>query len=473
MNDGITCPLCNGPTIFESKNCRSFLNHIRKCVPIGSQSSQKTGPHQSHELPNDQFFLSMNRSLNFSGISLLQSSKKNDNLMNATDNHEYVLDCPYDESNADDFDEVDEISSMKIPFSENDPLQPHVMFQVQMRNMIAKQGAPLCLYDRIMSLMNSYLQSGNYFNQPFMSSSVLQKHLESIYNTTPLKPLHRTVSLSNGSKVTVPTFDVENMILSMVMNDKMMTSSNYAPGYNIYTGQKIPNHPHNMKYGEIHTGKAWDTALTHYCGNDDEFMPLALVVFGDKSHTDLHGALSLTPLIFTLSLFNRTARNRVSFWRPMAYVPNLSFGKGESDSALSVTKLQDEHICLAAAFQSVIEINKRGGMSFSFGGKLVRAKVWIHYFVGDTEGNNKWLGQYNSSNQGVSMPYRDCKCSFEDMDNTRVKCQFFKLSDISDAEAEMDANQSKDVFRNMSKHPIQNALLRPDLSQLISTMTGF
>jgi len=68
-----------------------------------------------------------------------------------------------------------------------------------------------------------------------------------------------------------------------------------------------------MKYGEIHTGKAWDTALSHYCGNDDEFMPLALAVFGDKSHTDLHGSLSFTPLIFTLSLFNRTARNRVSF----------------------------------------------------------------------------------------------------------------------------------------------------------------
>jgi len=104
-----------------------------------------------------------------------------------------------------------------------------------MRNMIAKQGAPLCLYDRIMSLMNSYLQSVHYFNQPFMCSCALQKHLEGKYNTTQLKPLHRTVSLSSGCKVTVPTFDVENMILSMVMNDKMMTSSNYAPGYNIYT----------------------------------------------------------------------------------------------------------------------------------------------------------------------------------------------------------------------------------------------
>ena len=68
----------------------------------------------------------------------------------------------------------------------------------------------------------------------------------------------------------------------------------------------------------------------------------------------------------------------------------------------------------------MIELNKHGGMSFSLGGKQVCAKVWVHYFVGDTEGHNKWLGHYNSSNQGVSMPYCDCKCSFDDLDNTRV-----------------------------------------------------
>ena len=50
-----------------------------------------------------------------------------------------------------------------------------------------------------------------------------------------------------------------------------------------------------------------------------------------------------------------------------------------------------------------------------------------------------------------------------------MKCHYIKLSDISDAEAEMDATQSKDVFRNMSKHHTKNALLRPylPLSDLI------
>jgi len=203
----------------------AFLNHIRKCVPIESHSSKNIGLQQNHELTNDQFFLSMNRSLNFGGISLLQSSKKNDNLMNVTDNHECVFDSTYYESNVDDFDEVDEITRSKIQFSLNQKLQPRVMFQVQMHNMIAKQGGPLCLYDRITSLMNSYLQSGQVLSTPFMSRRVLQKHLEKVYNTTALKPFHRTVYLSSGCKVTVPTFDVENMLLSLLLNDQMMTSS--------------------------------------------------------------------------------------------------------------------------------------------------------------------------------------------------------------------------------------------------------
>ena len=82
-----------------------------------------------------------------------------------------------------------------------------------------------------------------------MSSHVLQNYIERAYSTIPLQPLHRTVSLSSGCKVTVPTFDVENMILSMVANEKMMNSSKYAQGYNIHTGKKIPNHLHNMIYG--------------------------------------------------------------------------------------------------------------------------------------------------------------------------------------------------------------------------------
>jgi hypothetical protein len=80
---------------------------------------------------------------------------------------------------------------------------------------------------------------------------------------------------------------------------------NFAERYNVLTGE-ADNHPANIKYGEVHTGDAWLPARDRYCQNKTD-MPVVLIVFGDKSHTDLHKALSLTLIIFTLTLFNCAA----------------------------------------------------------------------------------------------------------------------------------------------------------------------
>jgi hypothetical protein len=55
--------------------------------------------------------------------------------------------------------------------------------------------------------------------------------------------------------------------------------------------------------------------------NDDTHngMPVGLIIFGDKSHTNLHGSLALTPIIFTLTFFNRISQNNTHFWRLLAY----------------------------------------------------------------------------------------------------------------------------------------------------------
>jgi hypothetical protein len=89
-------------------------------------------------------------------------------------------------------------------------------------------------------------------------------------------------------------------------------------------------------------------------------MPVGLIVFGDKSHTDLHGTLSLMPVTFTLTLFNRKFRNNSNAWRPLAYLPNLSYGKNKADKSKTSLKIQDEHTCLAMAFKSIREIHKNG-----------------------------------------------------------------------------------------------------------------
>ncbi len=58
------------------------------------------------------------------------------------------------------------------------------------------------------------------------------------------------------------------------------------------------------------------------------------------------------------------------------------------------------------------KISNEGGFDLVVLGHNVCVKVWIHYFIGDTEGNNKWLGQYPGNHEGVQQPYQDCNKSY-------------------------------------------------------------
>ena len=55
------------------------------------------------------------------------------------------------------------------------------------------------------------------------------------------------------------------------------------------------------KFGEIHTGEAWSCAVADHIKDGSGGMPIDLVVFGDKSHFNTHGALATNALTFTLS----------------------------------------------------------------------------------------------------------------------------------------------------------------------------
>ncbi len=69
-------------------------------------------------------------------------------------------------------------------------------------------------------------------------------------------------------------------------------------------------------------------------------------------------------------------------------------------------------------------------------GTQVRVKVWIHYFIGDTEGNNKWLGQHPGNREGVRHPYHDCKRQFHDLSNPNPNCIYLTMDNLNLAKKE-------------------------------------
>jgi hypothetical protein len=169
------------------------------------------------------------------------------------------------------------------------------------------------------------------------------------------------------------------MIISLLSDPSVMSEKNFAEGYNVLTGE-VYNHPANNKHGEVHTGDAWLPARDRYCQIKTD-MPVGLIAFGDKSHTDIHGALSLNPIIFTLTLFNPAARNDLKFWRPIGYIPSLGYGSGTSNKTHTRDKTQDEHSCISFAFQSLKNINKEIGFQYVVLGHTVHVKVLIYYFI--------------------------------------------------------------------------------------------
>jgi hypothetical protein len=179
-------------------------------------------------------------------------------------------------------------------------------FQVLLNNLLIKHKASLLLCDEICHLFKEYIFSPNFDRfARFKSRRSPLTSTQKTFNSKALLHNNDTVRLHNNTLVTVPGFDTKHMIISLLTDPSVMNKKNFAEGYNVLTGE-VENHPANNKYGEVHTGDAWLPARDRYRQNKTD-MPVGLIAFGDKSHTDLHRALSINPIIFMLTLFDCAA----------------------------------------------------------------------------------------------------------------------------------------------------------------------
>jgi hypothetical protein len=168
-----------------------------------------------------------------------------------------------------------------------------------LHDLIMKHKASLQMFDDICNLVNEYTSSPDFLvNTKLQSWKSFLCSVEGSYRIWLLRPY-------DGTIVTVPVFDIKEMLTSLLTDQTIMVDKNFADGCDVLTGDVDVNNPTNDKYGEVHTGVAWIPARDRYCSNPQgPTMLVGLIVFGDKSHTNLHGTLYLTPIIFTLTLFN-------------------------------------------------------------------------------------------------------------------------------------------------------------------------
>ena len=95
----------------------------------------------------------------------------------------------------------------------------------------------LKMYDEMIEICNTYLSSPDFNQYSKLSShNTFLQRVESVFNTSQLKPTYGAVRLHNNTYTTVPVFDVKNMILSILHDPKLMKEENFAKGLDVFTG---------------------------------------------------------------------------------------------------------------------------------------------------------------------------------------------------------------------------------------------
>ena len=330
-------------------------------------------------------------------------------------------------------------------------------FQIELADLFARHRTNLKVYDDLISLVKNHSSEHKlkFLPTSLMNRESFLKKLETCLDSTYLKPRDVTVNLTKGTMATFTVFDQQAMILLLLFDKSLMRSENMVEGCNLLTG-KVDRTPTHI--GETHTKDAWEEARAYFCGDNPNNMPIGLVLFGDKSHLDLHGLFSTTPLSFTLSWFNQKARDHPKFWRPIACLPNLSHGHQKVKAHDS---LADKLRCLEAALASLVKISENGGIASVARGKFVVMKVWIHIIVGDCQGNSCWAGHYMG---GKQAPWRDCVDPQERMSDPNPTCtlvtpNMVELARIRKAIPSTRKLGVKELWK-MWKHDINNAFMQ-------------
>ncbi len=118
-----------------------------------------------------------------------------------------------------------------------------------LHDLIMKHKASLQMFEDICYLVNEYTSSPDFLvNTKLQCRKSFLRSVEGSYHTRLLRPYNQNVRLHDDTIVTVPVFDMKEMLTSLLTDQTIMVDKNFADGYNVLTGDVDVNNPSNDKY---------------------------------------------------------------------------------------------------------------------------------------------------------------------------------------------------------------------------------
>ena len=309
-------------------------------------------------------------------------------------------------------------------------MTPQNQAAAQLIALLQDSNAPLSLYSAITGWVKDNADNGTFNSGGKLPTrDKILKNLANRYHMKGLKPKEDELILPNaGCKIKVNTFSFTETLKSLLTDPELMKDENFAfPDPNDpfsapekWTDDKdSPQYQQqkNRKVGDLVGGRWYARTYHARCDASKKEILCPIIIFVDKTHSDVKGRLTQEPVMYTLGIFNQKTRNNPRAWRPLGLLPNF---KSVREDRNSDRKQEDFHFVLSHVLQELKDVQKKEGVrvKFPYRGKDITAvfKVPTACVLGDHEGQNK-----NCGHKGCNTIHFCRRCDIKKKESDKPK----------------------------------------------------
>ena len=328
--------------------------------------------------------------------------------------------------------------------------------------ILESANAPHFLYSDICQWAKEAKNDGYDFNPERTTREAQIAHLEKWQKLEYCRPYTIPIQFPEDNlQIDTTVFDFTHQLFSL-FNDPKLTGSLDKLDVNTdnpFTKYKSPD----GLVGTFNSGKWYDKAWDFHCrpGSNDWLCPIIFAC--DETLVGSHlGRASMTPLVFTLSIFNEHLRNQSIAWRPLGYIYDMNIhGKAmNTQTAKRVRKMNAEekcarhHMILEAILRSFVQVQQEGGIKGveiqlgHFRKKKVNIKVPVGMILGDMQGGDKHCGSVVGYSSNMARLCRQCNISGEESGNPLIECQKMSMVKIKKLVEDNNVAMLKKISQN-------------------------
>jgi hypothetical protein len=195
--------------------------------------------------------------------------------------------------------------------------------RTQLLDLLNRNNAPLHLFDDIMkwTYNAAIVHKYDFTMQPCYRDRMIRLVIEQSCLSTMLPKVIQFELPNAKQNVKVTIHNIEALLFSLLPDKDLMQPENLIFANNPL--EKPIEIKNVQEIFDVYHGYCYINAYHHYCTDNARDVLCPLVLFIDKTHTDVKGNLTLEPVCMTLGIFNHMTRSKEFAWRTIGFVPSL------------------------------------------------------------------------------------------------------------------------------------------------------